>query len=191
MKTQFIEDEILYDGHQLKSLFAYMNYGISGNSILSWIGPCEIPSQHMVDGEDLREGSPIRGHKMLHFIIEVFDTDLIGTVALQRLFAAIVKDIAESLLKNSPSDFQLRRDGDDIYWQDKKFSISVASKSATSTMVHFAVNISNENTPVATCSLEDFQISPKEFSKAVLDNFKSEFIGIREAAFKVRPLGHF
>ena len=82
MKTHWCEDEFAYDGTQLRSLFAYLEYGHLGDSIVSWAGPCEISFDHMVDGEDLRDQSPIRGSKMLHFIVECFDTQLFGGVAL-------------------------------------------------------------------------------------------------------------
>ncbi|MEK6556365.1 MAG: DUF366 family protein, partial [Bdellovibrionota bacterium] len=42
MKQKWIEKEFKYDGTQLASLFNYLNYGIVGDSIVSWIGPCDI-----------------------------------------------------------------------------------------------------------------------------------------------------
>jgi hypothetical protein len=55
-------------------------------------------------------------------------------------------------------------------------------------MIHFALNITNEGTPVPTCSLEDLQIDPKNFAEKVLKAFSEEYVSITEATQKVRPL---
>jgi hypothetical protein len=187
MKTKFIKKYFAYTGDQLRSHFAYENYGVLGNSIVAWIGPCDIPFEHMVDLEDVLAKSPIRGALMLHFIVEVFNQSLFSAVSLQRLLASIVKDEIESRL-NSKRIIQLRRDGDDVFWDDKKITISIASISAVSTQIHFAVNVNNKDTPVKTAALDDFKINVNDFGKAMLEKFSEEFDSIEIATQKVRPL---
>ncbi len=187
MHTSWIDDSIHYDGTQLKPLFAYLNWGILGDSVVSWKGSCDVGFEHMVDGEDLIAESTIAGSEMVHFIMEVFDRDLATGVLLQRIFAAIIKDLLIEL--SSVGDAQsMVRDGDDLYWGDRKLSISIASRSAVSTMVHFAVNVSNIGTPVKTCSLEDLGIDPKEFAEAAMDALTLEWSSVLKATRKVRPL---
>ncbi len=185
MKTFFIEKEITYDGAQLSSLFAYLNYEIMGNSIISFIGPCDVNFEHMVDGEDLLAKATICGSKMLHFIIEIFDEKLSTAVSLQRLFASIVRDY---IFEKTSGKFSLNRKGDDLFWNNKKLSISIATTSSRSCMIHFAMNVSNAGTPVPTCSLEDFQISPYQTAKDLIESFSQEFNGIQEATWKVRSV---
>lgn len=188
MEAKFIEKRFAYDGSQLRSLFAYLDHGILGPSIVSWVGPCSIPFEHMVDGEDLLEKAVIQGDEMLHFIIEVFDRDLFSGVALQRLFASIAKDY---LQKHSPvhhKDAGLHRDGDDIYLGDKKLSISIATKSPVSVMVHFAMNVTNLGTPVKTLSLEDLQLDPRQTAESIMVLFRKEYMSIVTATQKVRPV---
>ena len=115
----------------------------------------------MVDGEDLLAKAEIRGDEMLHFIIEIFDRDLFSGVALQRLFASIVTDHLNIAGINGLGGKELHRKGDDIYLEHKKLSISIATKSPVSTMVHFAMNVTNKGTPVPTLSLEDLGVDPK------------------------------
>ncbi|KHD89625.1 MAG: hypothetical protein OM95_02560 [Bdellovibrio sp. ArHS] len=187
MKTLFIERKFPYDGTQLHSLFAYLEHKVLGPSIVSWQGPCSISFEHMVDGEDLLEQAQIKGDEMLHFIIEVFDRDLFSGVALQRMFAAIAKDYLQSnsaVLKNA----SLVRDGDDIYWEDRKLSISIATKSPVSVMVHFAMNVTNQGTPVKTLSLQDLQMEPRQVAEALMVKFQKEFTSIVTATQKVRPV---
>jgi hypothetical protein len=186
MQSLFIKDKINYDGSQLKSLHAYLTYGVLGNSIISWIGPCNVSFEHMVDGEDLLAQAKIEGAEMLHFIIEIFDRDLFSGVALQRLFASIIRDHLQDAV---PGNAVLERDGDDIFWEDRKLNISIATKSPVSTMIHLAINCTNRGTPVATCSLEDLKLEPAKIADEVMTKFQREFESILKATQKVRPVG--
>lgn len=181
MKTLWIENEFKYDGSQLHSLFSYLNYKILGDSIVSWIGECDVSFDHMVDGEDLLSRSQIRSKRMLHFIIEIFDENLTSGVSLQRLFASITKDLIEA-----HSGIKLNRSGDDIFCGTKKLSVSIATSSPRSSLIHFGINVTNENTPVATCALGDFGIQPISFAKKLMEDFSNEFKTIKEATQKVK-----
>lgn len=189
MKSLFIEKKFPYDGTQLRSLFAYLEYQILGDSIVAWQGPCDISFDHMVDGEDLNAKSEIRGGEMLHFIIEKFEMKLNGAVYLQRLFAAHAFDLIREKLTAQgrlEETVRLKREGDDIYFGDAKFSISIATVSPVSALVHFAVNITNENTPVKTVSLTDFKVDAKGFAVELLKRFVAEASSAHEASMKVK-----
>ncbi|MEY4616629.1 MAG: hypothetical protein RJB66_1589 [Pseudomonadota bacterium] len=187
MQTSWISETIHYDGTQLKPLFAYLKWGVLGDSIVAWRGSCDVSFEHMIDGEDLIAEASIAGGDMVHFIIEVFHRELATGVLIQRIFAAIVKDLLLEM-SNNLDEQSLVRDGDDLYWGDRKLSISIASKSAVSTMVHFAVNVSNQGTPVRTCSLEDLGVDAREFAGAAMDAFSMEWSSVLKATCKVRPL---
>lgn len=180
MKFKFSDRKENYDGSQLVSLRNYLKFGMLGDSVLAWIGACNISVEHMVDGEDLLANAEIRGSEMLHFIIEKFDCDLLSAVSLQRLFASVVKD------EIAAAGTVLRREGDDLYLEDRKLSISIATVSPMNALIHFAVNISNAGTPVKTLSLEDLKIEPKGFALHVMEKFSAEVGGIVEATQKVR-----
>lgn len=186
MKTLFLETNELYDGAQLTSLRNYLKFGLLGDSIVSWIGPCNVTPEHMVDGEDLLAKAEIRGDKMLHFTVELFDSTLFAAVGVQRLLAAIVKDALRSTSPKTALITQLTREGDDIFCDDGKLSISIATQSPTSSLIHFAVNVVNRGTPVRTISLEEFGVEPVAFAKLVMDLFSREMHSIREATRKVR-----
>ncbi len=189
MKSQFIDKKFPYNGTQLHSLFAYLNHQILGDSIVSWQGSCDIPFAHMVDGEDLNAKSEIRGGDMLHFIIEKFDMKLNGAVYMQRLLAAHAFDLVRENLAQAgrlEETKKLKREGDDIYFGDAKLSISIATVSPVSALVHFAVNVTNKNTPVKTVSLSDFKIDPKVFANKLIKRFAKEASSAEEAAMKVK-----
>lgn len=182
MKYLFIENEINYDGSQLKPLYSYIHHKVHGNSIVSFQGNCDVSLENMVDAEDFVVSAKIQSNKMLHFIIEIFGQNLTATVALQRLLVSMAQNI---LLEKGA---KLTRSGDDLYLDDKKLSVSIASCSAVSSMIHLGLNISNEGTPVKTCSLKDFTIDAKAFGQELIQKFSEEYISIVEATQKVKPL---
>ena len=186
MKSKFLQISEVYDGQQLRSLWNYMEHGLLGDSIVAWVGPCKVHIDHMVDGEDLLAKQKIEGAQMVHFLIEKFDTSLFAAVGLQRLMAAIVMQWLSSLAPNKGFASNLRRSGDDIYSGNKKLSISIATQSPVSSLIHFAVNVVNDGTPVETLSLKELGVEPERFAKDILQLFCEEVESITQATQKVR-----
>lgn len=184
MKTLWFNEKAKYDGSQLRCQYAYFQHGVLGDSIVSWRGPCDVKAEYMADGEDVLAQSEIRGSDMVHFIVEAFDERLRFGVALQRLLTSVARDIIESM----NTSIRLRRVGDDLFYENKKLSISVAAQSPLGVVIHFALNVSNEGTPVPTCSLEDFDIAPDLFAQKVMKAFAGEYESLLEATMKVKPL---
>ncbi len=213
MKTLFIDEKFKYDGSQLRSLFGFLDYKIQGDSVVSWVGPCDIPMDKIVDGQDLLEGSKIYSEEMLHFVIEVFDAKLIQMVLWQRLFCEIVK---AEVLNWSKNKINLVRSGDDLYLKvregqgtgsaanldsnfskpiknkDLKLNISIATVSPVSGLVHFGINVSSKNTPVKTLSLNDIhklmggEHNIKDWAKSLMNKFSEEFKSAVLATQKVK-----
>lgn len=184
MIFKYIEQQTEYDGSQLRSLYAYLSHSVHGDSIVAWQGACHINWDKMVDGEDLLDRSEIRGSHMLHFIIEKFEANLLSMVSLQRLFAS---EALEVLREMAPSKTQgMRREGDDLWMGQKKLSISIATLSPISGLVHFALNIKNEGTPVETLSLSDLQVDAKDFAVKLGEKFAREVEQILYATRKVK-----
>jgi len=186
MKSKFLSTQEFYDGTQLRSLFAYLQHGVLGDSIVAWIGPCNVSLDHMVDGEDLRAQAQIRGEQMVHFIVEMFDCSLLAAVNAQRLLASIVMENLRSLSPNKELALKLRRDGDDIFADNNKLSISIATVSPSSALIHFAVNVINEGTPVPTLCLKDLKVDEKKFAETILASFEKEMTSIKQATQKVK-----
>lgn len=182
MKYKFIENKINYNGSELKPLYSYVQHKLHGDSIVSFIGACDVDLEHMVDAEDFVVDAKIKSDEMLHFIVEMFNQNLTTAVSLQRLLVAI----AQNLLLEKGN--KLQRTGDDLYFAEKKLSVSIASCSAVSSQIHLGINIENTGTPVPTCALKDFSIEPVEFSKELMKRFSEEYVSIIEATQKVKPL---
>ncbi len=186
MKTQWLDQTIAYDGSQLRAHWILRAAGLAGDAVVAFRGPCRVAASEMADLEDLLEGPGIAGDDMVHFVAEVFDDgDLLRAVYRQRLFTALALDTLRDLAPAA----DLIRTGDDLFVGTSKLSISIATRSLVSTLMHFAVNVSNAGTPVATASLQDLDVDPEEFATRMLHAVVAEHDSILSARAKVRGKG--
>jgi len=184
LQTRLVEDEITYTGEQLRSLWAYRSFGLLGDSAVAFIGPCDVHPEAMVDLEDRREGAAIRSARMVHFIIEHFPPDLALGVARQRILMAIIGDFVNA----SIGRLQIRREGDDLYDGSRKLSVSIATVSPVSTLIHAGVNVVTDDVPVPACGLAEYGIEPADLARAVLAAYARELGEMERACCKVRPV---
>jgi uncharacterized protein len=172
-----------YDGAQLRSHWIYDVFGIRGDSIAAFEGPVDVRGEKLVDLEDRNRGLFIAGRSMLHFIVESFGPDLVRAVFMQRL---LVMSAVEHLVARGVS--RLARSGDDIYAGDGKLSVSIATVSGVSSLVHFGINVTNEGTPVKTAALADFGVEPYAFAEELARAYAFEIERMAKAAVKVRSV---
>jgi len=181
--THFSETELTYDGTQLTSHFAYRGFGLLGDSVVAFLGPCEVKLEALVDLEDVRRNAPIYSQRMLHFLWESFALDLRGAAAFQRLMVAVV---AEEL--RARGAVGLIRRGDDLYVGERKLSVSIAAASPVSTLIHLGLNVTGEGAPVPALGLADLGVDAAAFAKICLERFREEYEGVLKASYKVRPV---
>lgn len=182
MQTQFLDKILKYDGTQLRPHFIYETRGLLGDAAVAFVGECEVKLDKMVDWEDVRDHAPIYSPEMLHFIIETFPANLPAAVSLQRLLMAMIKDnLAEEKIN-------LSRQGDDLYQGEQKLSVSIATVSAVSSLIHVGLNIKTQGTPVPTVGLENFKINAKNFAQKILNSLSKEYQSILKATYKVKPV---
>lgn len=174
------DKELKYDGSQLRNHFIYKNTGVMGDACFSFIGPCDIPYKYMVDLEDELAKDIIYSTKMLHFIVELFTRDIYFGVLFQNV---IISEIQNELLT-----YNIKKYGDDLFFEDRKLSISICTVSLVSTLIHIGINISSKDTPVKTISLDDLNIDFKLFQTNILNRLEKEYTRIFKAVSKVKPV---
>lgn len=184
MKTQFIEYEIKYTGSELAPHWIYKNFNLQGDAAIAFCGECEVKLTEMVDIEDVINNEPIYSLNMLSIIVEHFGIPLIEGVFRQRLLITILKELIESEFPNA----NIKRNGDDIFLNGKKLTVSIATKSITSVLIHVGININPEGAPVDAAGLStDLTVTDyKKFATDLLDKYKNELDSIQNAACKVR-----
>ena len=182
MKTLFIENEIKYIGSQLAPHWIYKNFKIQGDAIVAFVGECEVKLTEMVDIEDVINNEPIYSKYMLSFIAEQFNVELVEGVFRQRLLVTCIKEALER------RGFFVRRNGDDLFVNDKKLSVSIATKSMTSVLIHTGLNILSDGAPIPVSGLgSDLGIEDiKEFAQEIMQKYSDEIEDIILASTKVR-----
>ena len=182
MKTLYIENEIKYIGSQLSPHWIYKNFNIQGDAIVAFCGECEVKLSEMVDIEDVINNEPIYSKYMLSFISEQFNIGLVEGVLRQRLLITCIKEELERL------GFATRRSGDDLFVNDKKLSVSIATKSVNSVLIHTGVNVISDGAPIEVSGLKsDLNMTNiKEFAINVMKNYNVELEDIILASTKVR-----
>ena len=183
MEYSFIDKEIKYIGSQLAPHWIYRNFHIIGDSIVAFTGGADVKLGEMVDIEDVINNEPIYSENMLHFLSEQFNISLTEGVFLQRLLVTIAKETIERLTNK-----KVERSGDDLFFEDKKLSVSIAAKSFNSVLIHFAMNITSKNTPISTSGLEtELHVENIKFlAENILQNYVNELNDINLATCKVR-----
>ncbi len=182
MKTLFIDKEIKYIGSQLAPHWIYKNFKIQGDAIVAFCGECEVKLTEMVDIEDVINNEPIYSKYMLSFISEQFNIGLIEGVLRQRLLMSTIKEALEN------RGFFVKRNGDDLFVNDKKLSVSIATKSINSVLIHTGVNILSEGAPIEVSGLKsDLNIDNiKDFAIEVMQRYSDEIEDIVLSSTKVR-----
>ena len=182
MKTKFIDKEIKYVGSQLAPHWIYKNFHIQGDAIVAFLGECEVKLTEMVDIEDVINNEPIYSKYMLSFISEQFNVGLIEGVFRQRLLISIIKELLEE------KGVFVVRDGDDLMIDGRKLSVSIATKSITSVLIHTGLNILSEGAPVKASGLtSELGITDiKDFALEVMKRYSEEVSDIILASTKVR-----
>lgn len=181
MQTHFTTGPITYTGKELRSHWILDNFSLRGDACAGFRGPCRVDLSEMVDKADVARGVGIEAREMLHFLCEFFDPDLPKAVLRQRLLVAIA---AEQLAGIT----HLRRDGDDLYVGQRKLSVSIATVSPISSLIHFALNIDPAGAPVPAVGLYELGVDPEQFAHRLMAAFSEELESIDDARCKVRPV---
>ena len=182
MKTKLIKEDIKYIGSQLAPHWIYKKFGIQGDAIVAFKGECDVKLTEMVDIEDVINNEPIYSKYMLSFISEQFGVNLVEGVYRQRLLICIIKELLEE------RGILIKRSGDDLIYNSKKLSVSIATKSVSSILIHTGLNILSENAPVKAAGLtSELGIDNIEsFALDVMKRYSEEVEDIYLASTKVR-----
>jgi len=186
MISRILPDQIKYDGSQIAPLWAY-SIGIKGDSIVIFHGQMDVTFDNMKDLEDKKAGKTIRGDDLIHIIVERFDPPASMRLAyyMQRLLIVCIRDVLEK------HGIKTTRNGDDLFADGKKLTVSIASAGVSSEKIHCGINITTQGTPddILTSALEDFGIKDwKTIAKEVIEIFVHEIDDIEGDIVKTKSL---
>ncbi len=180
-----------YTGMELRPLFNYNVTKIKGDSAIMFISGMNVPTSHMVDMEDVIADDFIYSPLAVNIICEIFNIGIETAVLYQRL---LMRCLFDSLQPYIPL---LILSGDDLFVADdsimKKLSVSIATVSPVSGLIHCGLNIKQPAISIPTVGLEEL-LETNDLKEIVhviegaLRTFKHEVESIKSAAVKVRPV---
>lgn len=182
LTTKFIDEETAYT--ELYSHYAYRSFGIRGDSIAVFVGPCKVNCDKLVDLEDRMANTYIEAAAMLHFIVEHFGVSLRDIITRQRLLIMLAVEI----IKRRSPQTEIIRKGDDLYVGSGKLSVSIATVSPVSGLIHLGMNIDGDGAPVEIAELPAIGIKPDMFAPALMKAYARELDEISAAMSKVVPV---
>jgi hypothetical protein len=189
MKCHFAPEPIPYTGSELSNHWIYRNFGILGDAVVAFVGPCEVDCERMVDLEDVMNDDYIYSKKMLNFIVEVFGITLQEGVLMQRLFSSIIQDRINAITDAAT----IKRRGDDLFYRDTaKLSVSICTLSPTSILIHTGLNIDAQGAPVEASGLaSELELGDdhiESLAMACMRTLAEEWADIRMSCCKVRAV---
>ncbi len=182
MEGRYLEKEIAYTGRELRSHWAYERFDLMGDSLVAFVGPCDVPLDRMADLEDVKARAPIRSDRMLHLIAEHFGADLETSILRQRLLVCLAAEQINGRL----GQIRIARRGDDLFDGEAKLSVSIAVATPVSTMVHLGLNVTRAGAPVRVVGLEDLGVDPRWLGEEIMRHYLEELAGVARARCKVR-----
>lgn len=177
MEQLIVRERLDYTGSELTPHFIYRKFGVLGDAIIAFQGEASV-RENLVDLEDSRTDSFIYSPLMLSFLIEHFGMPLKEACARQRLLMAII-------MEELPQG--VSRIGDDLFFREGKLSVSIATVSPVSALIHSGLNIRAEGCPVKVSCLEEMNVEPLDLAQRVLNRYVDEHQGISRACCKVQP----
>jgi len=186
MISELLPDKIKYDGSQIAPLWAY-SMGIKGDSIVAFHGPMDVTPDNMKDLEDEKANKTIKGDDLIHFIVERFNSPANMRLAyyMQRLLVVCIQDVL------GKHGIETIREGDDLFVDNGKLTVCIASAGVSSEKIHCGINITNNGTPddVKTAALDDFGVGDwKSLAQEISETFVKEIDDIEGDIAKTRSL---
>jgi uncharacterized protein len=178
------EESILYDGLQLRSGWIAEIFGLAGDAVVAFLGPCETPTEHLVDLDDREAGESLRAAQMLHVIAEQRPPEISLAVLRQRL---LVAGLVEALRWCGVTG-EIVRSGDDIYVGGRKLTVSIATVSATAGLIHLGINVDPTGAPVPAIGLAELRVPPLALASTLLESYVREMAAAAYAETKVRSV---
>ncbi len=186
MISRILPDLIKYDGSQIAPLWAY-GMGIKGDSIVFFHGPMDVTFDNMKDFEDRKAGKSIIGDDLIHIIVERFASPASMRLAyyMQRLLIVCIRDV---FLDHG---IKTIRNGDDLFIDDGKLTVSIASAGVASEKIHCGINLTTRGTPIEmkTAALEEYGIKDwKKIAEEISETFIREVEDIEGDIVKTKSL---
>ena len=180
---QVLEEGLAYTGRELRSGWVREKTGMEGGgTAVAWVGPCNVQTEDLVDLDDAKDGAVIVAAKMAHVVVEHAGCALQAAVLRQRLLVCILGDV----LRERGVD--AARDGDDLYVEDRKLTVSIAAPARGACLIHLGINVDPAGSPVPAIGLDELGVPPLKILESLLERYREELATAAHAELKVRSV---
>lgn len=181
-RYKVLEGELAYTGRELRSGWVGGRTGLPGDAAAGFIGPCDVANDDLVDLDDALAGEFIRAASMAHVIVEHAGCDLETAVLRQRLLVCILCEVL------GEKGFRVSRRGDDVFFDSRKLTVSIAAPGPDSALIHLGINVDASGAPVPAAGLGEMGVDPVGLLAELLERYRTEIVSVRYATTKVRPV---
>ena len=182
MRFKVVEEEIPYTGKELRGGWVLNVTGLEGEAAAGFLGPCDVKNEDLVDMDDARAGAFIKSELMAHVIAEHPGCDLANAVLRQRLLVCLLCEIL------GQRGHRVSRKGDDVFYEKRKLTVSIAAPSPRSALIHLGINVRPAGAPVPAVGLEEIGEDAAGLLSELLTRYRDEIESTDYAATKVRPV---
>jgi hypothetical protein len=179
---RWLEEGIPYTGGELSSRWVSAHAGQAGDTAALFVGRCDVATEDLVDNDDREAGATIVAARMLHVIIMHPGCDLRAAVLRQRLLACI---LCESLGRRG---IVPERQGDDIFVEQRKLTVSIAAPSGEACLIHLGVNVDPSGAPLDAIGLDELNIGARDLGDELMTRYAQELATAAYAETKVREV---
>ena len=81
----------------------------------------------------------------------------------------------------------MSRKGNDLFLKGRKLSVSIATKTPVSVLLHAGFNVETEGVPVPASSLKEMGVDPLPFAAEILEKTAQDFASYKISRCKVLP----
>jgi hypothetical protein len=177
-----LDRRLNYSGKELRSGWAAEQTGCTGDIGVGFIGPCFVATEDLADLDDARAGEHIAAASMAHVILEHPGCSIGTAVLRQRLLISLLADLLRA------ERVPVIRDGDDLYTDGRKMSVSIAAPSRRSSLIHVGINIDPAGAPVPVVGLAELRVEPRKLLENLLERYRSELESCAHAETKVKTV---
>lgn len=181
-RYKWMNERMGYSGAELRSRWVREQTGLDGDAAAVFQGPCDVPTDRLVDMDDAAAGATIVAAEMAHVIVEHPGCPLPQGVLRQRLLVCI---LCESLGMRGVSP---RREGDDVFVDGRKLTVSIAAPAPDATLIHLGVNVNPAGAPVPAVGLDEIGVRADELLHDVMIRYGDELRSASHAVTKVREV---
>jgi hypothetical protein len=178
---RILEDDVAYTGAELRSGWVGSKTGLAGDAAAGFVGACHVPNENLVDLDDARAGTFIKAASMAHVIAE-HSCPLETAVLRQRMMVALLGEILSQRGK------RMRRDGDDLYYDGRKLTVSIAAPSSSTCLIHLGINLDPQGAPVPAVGLTEMRLDAREILSELLTRYGRELETVAHATTKVKTV---